>query len=232
MKLLVVSDIHEKLNILELAITKFKKENYDKIIFMSDFCDSFTHSDVRMLECLNLAINFKKEYPDKVVLLWGNHELQYRYYPNYRCSGFNSSCQLVVQQLLTDNHDLFQWYYFNNDYLFTHAGVTNSWFKQVAKEFKYYDNNDNILETIDKLSQTQQGLDLLCMCGAERGGYRYDHSGLVWVGKEILIKDSYFSDLIKFQVVGHTSVKEIEKVNNLYFTDCLNNTIDFLTLNF
>jgi Calcineurin-like phosphoesterase len=230
MKILITGDLHEKLDILELAIEKFKTEGYDKIVFMSDFCDSFIHSDTRMIQCLNLAIEFKKEYPDKVVLLWANHELQYRYYPNYRCSGFNSSCQLVVQQLLTENSQLWQYYYYQSGFLFTHAGITNGWLKQVKETFKYYDSNDSLFELLDKLEQTQQGLDLLNQCGSSRGGHRYDKGGLTWCDKSELIADAYYDDLIKNQVVGHTAVPEITKVDNLYFTDCLGKTVEFLTL--
>lgn len=227
-KYLVVGDLHERISELEKAITKFKDENYDKIIFIGDYCDSFTHNKTTLLKLLNLLVKFKRENYDKVVCLFGNHDVHYLFSPFYRCTGFQADSLYEVRDLFEQNIDCFEWYYCVNGYLFTHAGITNSWVKDIQETFKHYDKSLTILENIDRLSYSKEGLDLLCKVGIDRGGK--GNSGLLWVDKNILIRDAYYDKNIKYQIVGHTYVEQITRINNLYFTDCLGNTSEFLTL--
>ena len=50
---------------------------YDQIVFVGDYVDSFDISNVRILDNLKKILFFKKALPDKVVLLIGNHDIQY-----------------------------------------------------------------------------------------------------------------------------------------------------------
>ena len=227
-KYLVVGDIHERIHQVEKAISLFLKDNYDKVVFIGDFCDSFDHNKKTLLKTLNLVISFKKQYRDKVILLYGNHEIHYLFSPLYRATGFQSDSLYEVKNNLEQNNQLFDWYHYQNGYLFSHAGITNKWINQVKSEFKHFDNELPLLENISRLSETGQGLDLLCNSGFDRGGK--GHSGLLWTDKTTLIEDAYFDKQIKYQIVGHTFVPHITKIGNLFFTDCLGNTSEFLTL--
>lgn len=226
MNVLIIGDIHERLNIVEEIISLVN--DYDKIIFIGDYCDSFNHNKSTLIKTLNLLIEFKKAYKNKVVLLLGNHDVHYLFSPKYRATGFQKDSLFEIKHILEDNQHLFDWFYFKNNYLFSHAGVTKGWINEVKKKFNHYDSNLPILSNIFNLSETSQGLDLLCKVGEDRGGK--GNSGLLWADKSTLIKDAYFDNDIKYQVVGHTFVELITKIDNLYFTDCLGDKKEYLTL--
>ncbi len=103
------------------------KEDYsyfsaDKIVFVGDYVDSFTISNVEIKKNLEDIIFFKKTLPNKVVLLWGNHDVQY-FIPNQICSGYRPEARWDLQILFESNKDLFQMAYHEGDYLWTHAGL-------------------------------------------------------------------------------------------------------------
>ena len=50
---------------------------YDQIVFVGDYVDSYDLSNVLILDNLKKILLFKKALPDKVVLLLGNHDIQY-----------------------------------------------------------------------------------------------------------------------------------------------------------
>ncbi|MFW5982989.1 MAG: metallophosphoesterase, partial [bacterium] len=63
--------------------------DYDKYIFVGDYVDSFKKTNNEIYENLVEIIKFKKMYPDNVVLLWGNHDVQYlTSFKEHGCSGF------------------------------------------------------------------------------------------------------------------------------------------------
>jgi predicted MPP superfamily phosphohydrolase len=232
---LVCGDLHCKTDLAKLVVDKFENGNYDKLVFIGDYVDSFTHSDTQMLECLNYIIETKKRLGDKCILLWGNHEYSYME-SHYRASGWRKSIATVVYQLLTENKDLFQWYYFDSGTLYTHAGVNTRWYKQALlkinekyPEFKI----ESLFELLDFCQTNSFGTDLLCQCGEARGGYRYDKGGILWCDKKELLDDRYFDDVITNQVVGHTATKDIEvfasnlNKNQIIFTDCLGSKTKF-----
>lgn len=71
----VIPDIHGKYHQLVLILNRIlplrnNKSSYDKIIFLGDYIDRHTNSH----KVLNLLINLKKEYPEQIIFLKGNHE--------------------------------------------------------------------------------------------------------------------------------------------------------------
>jgi protein-L-isoaspartate(D-aspartate) O-methyltransferase len=86
-----------------------KIDQYDYIVFMGDYMDSFTHLDVELIENLSQIINFKGTYPNKVILLLGNHDNQYAFldYQETRCSGFRQHISVRAKMRYRNNFDLF-----------------------------------------------------------------------------------------------------------------------------
>ena len=72
MKTLTVGDLHGKDVWKEIDTIR-----YDKIIFVGDYVDCFTTSNVEIKHNLEQIIRYKKDNMDKVVLLLGNHDVQY-----------------------------------------------------------------------------------------------------------------------------------------------------------
>lgn len=77
-RILFVGDTHGDLESTMLIIRRFIKEKYEGIIFLGDYVDR----GLKQIENINYLLALKLLYPEKVILLRGNHEtpLANRYY--------------------------------------------------------------------------------------------------------------------------------------------------------
>ncbi|MES2063447.1 MAG: metallophosphoesterase [Bacteroidota bacterium] len=204
MKHIVIGDIHGRDNWQEINI-----RNYDKVVFIGDYVDSHTLSDFAILENFKKIISLKKRHPEKVVLLLGNHDVHYLHYPAYQCSGFRDSMQRGLTYLYNKDRHLFQMAYQYRKYLFTHAGITNSWYDEFLRLPILDDlreEKDTIADLINKVETTTQRY-LLYATSIYRGG---DSNGsFLWAD----YKETSVDMLENFhQVVGHTQVPDIHTI--------------------
>jgi predicted MPP superfamily phosphohydrolase len=138
MKIISIADIHGRSNWIDIADISnlIKLDNvipeYDKYIFLGDYVDSFDETDAVILFNLDKIIRFKQKYPEHVVLLLGNHDLQYMFSMKlHGCSGYRISMYQDLHKLFNDNKELFQPIYQINNYLFSHAGISTLWLKTI-----------------------------------------------------------------------------------------------------
>lgn len=231
-KILIVGDLHGRLEALKIAIDKFIEDKYDKIVFIGDYTDSFVASNDEILEVVQLVIYLKERYGDKVILLLGNHDIQYMYFPDYRCSGFRPEIQTDLTELFNKNKQLFQIAHYEGDndkknYLFTHAGIQLKWYIKYIEPINFfrekYDlkEKNNIAELINCLNEVKQR-SILFEVGTKRGGMRYDYGGPLWCDKEEI--ESYGPIPNCHQIVGHTPIQFIEKVTKFEGDKYYNNT--------
>ena len=205
MRHIVIGDIHGRDNWRHINIKLF-----DKIIFLGDYVDSKILSDLIIYENLKDIIALKKQLPEKVVLLLGNHDAYYFHYPHFKCSDFRPSMQKDLTNLFRKNADLFQIAYQKGKCLFTHAGITNSWYKEVTRlpEFSKIREQENTLaDQLNRLERTNYR-ETLYDVGIERGGMGY--GGPLWAD----IKETFSDTLTGYlQMVGHTRVEEIRTIS-------------------
>ena len=214
------------------ADSDFHKElpywKYDKIVIVGDYVDSFDVTNAVMIHNLKEIIWFKQQLADKVVLLLGNHDIQY-IVENQYCSGYRAEMKWEFGKLFEDNIDLFQFAFQINDYIWTHAGITSGWYKEFRSEF--YNPKFRFAEIIkeenpeciaDELNLAWKfRLDILYRVDNASGGYSL-WGGPIWVRPHIL--NDYGMDYN--QIVGHTPQSDIweceinEHVTH-YFIDCL-----------
>ncbi len=124
-KIVVIGDIHGR-DIWKKIIEKEK--DADKIIFMGDYFDSFDIPFYEQFDNWIEIIKFKKENPEKVVLLIGNHCFHY-ISETEKYSGYQRNYALKIGTSIQNAIDtnLMQIAYLNNKFLFTHAGVSQNW---------------------------------------------------------------------------------------------------------
>ncbi len=97
----------------------------DEIIFLGDYIGSYNLSNYKILGNLREIIAFKKDYPQKVVLLWGNHDVLF-------LTGYSEDTYVQkMYDLFAQYKDLFQIAYQTRNYLFTHAGLTRVFWQEV-----------------------------------------------------------------------------------------------------
>ena len=195
MKIIVFGDIHGRTcwkNILE-------HEKWDKVIFLGDYVS--THENVSENDqILNLQeiFDFKKEYGDKVILLRGNHDMQHLGYSWAECSGLCRNVQQFMMEFKEEFLENTQWLHIEDNYLFSHAGVSKVWWDNVKNR------RENIvdIEDINKLEPSEE-FGFTPDSWHDYSGYS-DTQPLTWIRPHNLINcgvDNYI------QVVGHTPVK-------------------------
>jgi hypothetical protein len=206
MKLIVIGDTHGR------DTWKYYPLNeYDKVIFIGDYVDSYDKTDEEIIKNLQDIIQYKKDNMDRCVLLLGNHDVMYLFsYSSHGCSGFRLTYYHTLHHLFESNKDLFQTAYqinmFDKKYLFTHAGVTSIWWKRFQKSLK-----DNSYETLNSSmadilnNEFKLNNYTLFEVGSMRGG-GHKSGGPFWADKS---ESTAWSLPNYCQIVGHTPVKEI-----------------------
>lgn len=231
-KFLVCGDLHTKYDIFLKAINKFEKEDFDKIIFLGDYCDDWNKPPEASREFLEHLIEFKKKYYNRCILLLGNHDLSEWFGREFKCSGYNEFTHILVKDIFDKNEELFQIAYSYKDYLFTHAGVHNSWLNDVYKLDKCFEDAkySHRLSSILNLALSERNDDIkfhnLLKLFNNVGGYRggLSHPSPIWTDYNELVSNPATK---VNQVVGHTPVKTIIMhkckrgtiVNKLFFCD-------------
>lgn len=219
MNIITIPDLHGKNN-----WKHFNIEDYDKVVFLGDYVDSKEEvSDKKEIENLEEIIEFKLKHPDKVVLLLGNHDIHYLYYPLYRASSFNERIQNVLTALFKSHKDLFAYAFQMGNHLWTHAGVSNAWFRSHISVFEKLTKKDTRSEIASILNEMElHYLDALASSSPTRGGSA-PYGGILWADKSETVKD-YLP--LMHQYVGHSRVPAIERIgdemSSIYYLDCLN----------
>lgn len=229
------ADINFLLNATDPETAEGYTPEYDKYVFLGDYTDSFTETNVVIKHNLLELIRFKKLYPKNVILLLGNHDVQYFLNQpwnrnlNYLCSGFRPEAHFDLYDIFNQNKDLFQLAYQVKNYLFTHAGVHFGWYQYTFKKAIKGLNLDD-LSVADQLNEAFN-LKLDCIFDVDwyRGGNK-KVGGPLWCDKKLLSKILKNTN----QVVGHTPVNEIKTINiknsSITFCDVLHHKTDFYTL--
>lgn len=183
-------------------------EDYEKIIFLGDYLDPYPGEATaeEALENFKEILKFKKDNPDKVILLIGNHDCPYAFEVyrkalDYWCRHDNIN-HYEICDLFEENEDLFQfaWECDNKKYgkiLFTHAGVTNQ-FKKICG-LSADEINKFYAEETNGVSNKQS----LAIVSWYRGGDSLTGS-LVWAD----VREHMKSQVPQmFQIFGHTYCK-------------------------
>lgn len=215
MKILAIGDIHGS-SFWEKIIPKVKE--YNKIIFIGDYWDSFNINFVEQQKNFLKIIEFKKANPRKVELLLGNHDEANYLYGSY-CSGFQELHQYDIYYLFKEHYNLFKIAYQKEEFLFTHAGLSNS-FKN-----KYFKRSKNYAKSLNKLYKENPYAFNFLQKDRSGCGEHIEQSP-IWIRPKSLSSDL---PLDLFQVFGHTTVKSIE-VNNKYALIDSNQNSEFLNI--
>lgn len=216
MKNVVIPDLHGS-----FAWKNINPENYYKIIFVADYFDSKNKDNETIFKNFEEVIALKKKWGDKVVLLLGNHDIQYRYLDAPICTGYDSKGIFTYSPSLVDNWNLFQYAYQDEKYLITHAGVCKDWlafFKEQTCDVIGDFSNTEIADHINMVKDSRFEPLLWKVCGSRQVIQTPVNGGPLWLGKPRLIANA-LEDVQ--QIVGHTAVDDITVVGNVTFIDTL-----------
>lgn len=200
--ILVIPDVHGREFWKEVVDCK----KYERIIFLGDYTDPYDIegiTDEMAVDNFKSIIALKQSNPDKVVLLLGNHDLHYYSDYYYELAGgvrYDPIAAIILQRLFQDNFQDFQlaWEtdWGGKHYLFSHAGITQSWLKRNIHLIRKPDANH-----LNRLLLSNEGLEALAQVGEMRWG-DYPSGSIVWADAE----EMAVSDPIPgvYQIVGHS----------------------------
>lgn len=222
MRLAVIGDLHTKLGVFHQA--KELVKDYDKLIFLGDYVDDWLAKPEDSKQILKELIALKKKYPKKITLLLGNHELSEWLGGRFKCSGYSEQTHRLVKPLLDKHEDLFQLAEAVDGYLFTHAGLTKSWARDISmldSEVRALTNEESWVNYLNKTFRIRNASEIsekvfssLSFAGSTRGGS--GSPSPIWADKE----DFERGDLCPLnQVVGHTPVCHVYAAKKIYFCD-------------
>ena len=190
-----------------------------RVVFLGDYLDpyGYVHKG-KLLDNLRAIMQLKRDRPEDVVLLLGNHDLHYFCEDAYVGTRFDMEIAADASKLFLDNIHLFQYAFQDGEYLFTHAGVSQEWF----------DNDfcgDAARPIADQLNNpAADQVPALLRVGSARGGRACDTGGIFWADKSELEEPLYGFT----QIVGHNRVAEVTEHTGpgggrIVFCDCLRN---------
>jgi predicted phosphodiesterase len=230
MKTIVLGDIHGK-GIWQFIV---QKENPDKIIFIGDYFDSFDIPYLDQMYNFKQIVHYTRTSGKEVILLTGNHDVHYQRWAieareNY--SGFQAIHANDICQELQLNEDIMQMAYKMDNFLFTHAGITQTWLELMEVE-----NDENMVDAINDIAKFKPRMFAFGAIG--RGGWVDSYGDNIWqnptwIRPKSLMKDS--KDLGYIQVVGHTTQNQIDikgksTGGKYYFIDTLDTSGEYLII--
>ena len=133
LRILTFGDIHGR-SVWKDVIDKEGIDNLDLIIFLGDYFTSREGISVKnQEENFRNIVEFKNMYPNKVVLLRGNHDME-------ACKYYWAECQPAhYSSWVADNKEWFlentQWLLQIDDVVFSHAGITKRWYEDMCKKY-------------------------------------------------------------------------------------------------
>lgn len=211
MKILTIPDTHG-FDFWKQYVYKNINE-FDKIIFLGDYVDEFKLKDDVIIQNLMDIIELKFNNPNKIELLWGNHDIQYLYlntevFKQTKCHGYRRSYAWKLNKIFIENKYLFKPIHIYKNYIWSHAGFSTLYMKQLDYYIKAMNYIDSFEEKITELFNTC--VPIMYRIGWAREGY-YNCGSFLWAD----IKETYNHPLEgHHQVVGHSPIKEPFKIGN------------------
>ena len=237
-KLVVIGDIHGR-----AVWRKIVDDNpdADKFIFLGDYFDSYEKKYYPSRQVFNFKqiLQLQEELgKDKVILLLGNHD--YHYFNNSeKYSGYSQTTYFDANPLLKENYrnGNIKIFHVEDNILFSHAGFSEYWLKNVSFPNTLEGINDNELFDFRTLEWNMD-------CGINEYGDTKSNSP-IWIRSNSL-RDYKLDGYI--QVVGHTwfhenaidELKSIGEHEGIYLVDCLphhyliieNNEFKYVEINY
>lgn len=223
MKIIAIGDTHGRDKWKQIIA----RETFDKVVFIGDYFDSWGLKFETQIDNFQEILAYKKENLERVVLLIGNHDFHYLSYAQEQYSGYQDKYApqigAVIQAAIDEG--LLQVAFESDEFLFTHAGVTNTW---VSKWISC--DMDTVEQFINDTFLNQP--EAFRFCGRDNTGDDITQSPM-FVRPKSLCLDGIQGYT---QVVGHTTVDLICTVpfartaRNAWLIDAIGTSKEYLVI--
>lgn len=231
MKTLALGDTHGR-SFWKLAVNI---EQPDRVIFVGDYFDSFDIPTEPQVNNFLDIIEFKKTSGVETILLIGNHD--HHYFPEIGytgTSGYQRVGKYQIEPIINDNKEHLQIAYQFDNFLFTHAGVSQVFMDAIFGKDGW--KVDNIAEELNELFKYKPRA--FEFTGWDPYG-NDDKQTPIWIRPTALMRANKKSEIKKqyIQIYGHTETSGIN-LNHIhkaaggkyYNIDCLATSGEYLVI--
>ena len=180
--MIIIPDIHGR-SFWKEAV---KGRETEEIVFLGDFMDPYSDENIFPDDALvnfKEIVEFKKQHPDNVVLLVGNHDLHYFYVSFDATSRYCRYLAQDIRELFIHNIELFQLAYEKDiagkHFVFSHAYIHKLWLNDLYGKGRW--RKKSVIKRLNKDFQRYlYGLGYaLDSFSCYRGGYE-SYGSMVW----------------------------------------------------
>lgn len=191
-------------------------------VFVGDYFDPYDNIKIKdLLSNFDEIINFKKEYPNNFILLYGNHDLHYMNCPE-RYSRYDSRNAKKIGKCLYDAEEYFHGvaYAIGEDYIVTHAGISDAWADMYIPDV--ISKPSSMEAAINELWKNNRSAFMF-----EPNAQSYDIYGEsktqspMWIRPNTLFYHNLYDNTGVKQIIGHTQEVDILEIDDIILVDCL-----------
>lgn len=219
-KWLIIPDVHGRVFWRE-PVMKTLQDTDAHIIFLGDYHDPYSREFFsggddylqRSVDQFKEILELKKQYPDRVILLIGNHDCGYAIGDDICSSRMDRRHQRELEKIFDDNRELFQIAaecdIAGRHIVFSHAGILKGWADQVWGEEETSSPEFDVVEELNKAwnQQTYGILNSLGDYDVYRGWGGYQYGSPVWSDIRSWVRVSP-EETFGFNIVGHTQLDQ------------------------
>jgi hypothetical protein len=205
---LIVGDLHTKVGVLPLIDEFCEKYSPSRVLLVGDYLDDFYVSEDDNVRAFEAVVEWAKNRGD-VTLLYGNHELAYYLEDEYDIFDCDELAELWpempndVNSLLHANASVFKVADSQGDWIFTHAGISQSWTDAIG--IKKGQTAQSLATELNGMFMSAEGREELQSVLVSAQGHSI--SGPFAISSSELLLHPYIGIN---QAVGHTPVRTCE----------------------
>ena len=215
---LIVPDVHCR-EFWKEPVKSVLAETDAKIVFIGDYLDGYDFEWDKGFDYQTLGLNnfkeiieLKKQYPDRITLLLGNHDCTYALGDNICRCRTDYAHKKEIEDLFIDNKNLFQIAKEDDingkHFIFSHAGMLKKYFTNFFRDLDWDKINPvdffNNAWEMDNYQVTDK-LGIIDRCRGWCMGNKYGSP--VWSDIEMWM-DVKPEDTFGFNIVGHTQMMD------------------------
>lgn len=221
-KILIIPDVHGR-DFWRDSVIKTLTNTSANIVFLGDYTDPYNSEwepnfDYRQHTVDNFKeiIELKKQNPDRITLLLGNHDCGYAIGDNICSSRMDWKHRPELEKIFKENRKLFQIAeecdIAGKHFVFSHAGILKGWVKSVWGD----EADDTDFKVVDRLNNAWlvDDWNILGRLGdydTYRGWGGFQYGSPVWSDIRSWVKVTP-EETYGFNIVGHTQLDDRQVV--------------------
>ena len=229
-RILIIPDVHGR-DFWKEPVKQELKNSETSIIFLGDYTDGY-HAEwepnfdylQHTVDNLKEIIELKKQDPDRITLLLGNHDCGYAIGDTICSSRMDRLHRSELEKIFKENRELFQiakeYDIAGKHFVFSHAGILKGWVRSVWGE----EADDTDFKVVDRLNTAWliddwSILNYLGDYDTYRGWGGLQYGSPVWSDIRSWIRVTP-EETYGFNIVGHTQLEKQLVLDQIADLDC------------